>query len=75
MRTTQRPRRNSHKVLDDANNLRMQSATKILSLRFRMKDLMTVEEWKALSDQMLAYSNRYKHSGAGQRSRILKGYG
>ncbi|MDZ4854557.1 MAG: hypothetical protein SGJ26_06840 [Nitrospirota bacterium] len=50
------------KALDDANNLRMQSATKILSLRFRMKDLMTVEEWKALSDQMLAYSSRYKHS-------------
>jgi len=27
-----------------------------------MKDLMTPEEWKALSDQMLAYSSRYKHS-------------
>lgn len=54
------------KVLDDANSLRMQSATKILSLRFRMKELMTVEEWKALSDQMLAYSSRYKHSGAGE---------
>ncbi|MGH7216109.1 MAG: hypothetical protein ACREIG_02615 [Nitrospiraceae bacterium] len=55
-----------HKALDDANSLRMQSASKILSLRFRMKELMTVEEWKALSDQMLAYSNRYKHSGAGE---------
>jgi hypothetical protein len=50
------------KALDDANNLRMQSAAKILSLRFRMKDLMTAEEWKALSDQMLSYSSRYKHS-------------
>ncbi len=56
------------KVLDDANNLRMQSAAKILSLRFRMKDLMTVEEWKALSDQMLAYSNRYKHSESAPRT-------
>jgi hypothetical protein len=55
-----------HKAMDEANSLRMQSATKILSLRFRMKELMTVEEWKALSDQMLAYSNRYKHSGAGE---------
>jgi hypothetical protein len=54
------------KALEDANNLRMQSATRILSLRFRMKELMTVEEWKALSDQMLAYSNRYRHSGAGE---------
>ncbi len=50
------------KALDDANNRRMQSASKILSLRFRMKDLMTAEEWKAVSDQMLAYSSRYKHS-------------
>ena len=50
------------KALDDANNQRMQSAAKILSLRFKMKELMTVEEWKALSDQMLAYSSRYRHS-------------
>ena len=50
------------KALDDSNNRRMQSASKILSLRFRMKDLMTAEEWKAVSDQMLAYSSRYKHS-------------
>ncbi len=49
------------KALDDANNRRMQSASKILSLRFRMKDLMTPDEWKALSDQMLAYSSRYRH--------------
>jgi hypothetical protein len=56
------------KALDDANNLRMQSATKILSLRFRMKELMTVEEWKALSDQMLTYSNRYKHGESAPKS-------
>ena len=55
-----------NKVLDDANSRRMQSAAKILSLRFKMKDLMTAEEWKALSDQMLAYSGRYRHSGAGE---------
>lgn len=50
------------KALDDSNNQRMQSAAKILSLRFKMKDLMTGEEWKALSDQMLSYSSRYRHS-------------
>ena len=49
------------KILDDANNQRMQSASKILALRFKMKELMTVEEWKALSDQMLVYSGRYRH--------------
>ena len=56
------------KALDDANNRRMQSATKILLLRFRMKELMTVEEWKTLSDQMLAYSSRYKHSESAPRT-------
>jgi hypothetical protein len=56
------------KALDDANNLRMQSAAKILLLRFRMKDLMTAEEWKTLSDQMLAYSSRYKHSEAAPKA-------
>ena len=56
------------KVLDDAYNQRMQSATKILALRFKMKELMTVEEWKALSDQMLAYSGRYRHSESAPRT-------
>ncbi|TKB58091.1 MAG: hypothetical protein E8D49_11900 [Nitrospira sp.] len=56
------------KALDDANNRRMQSASKILSLRFRMKDLMTAEEWKTVSDQMLAYSSRYKHSEAAPKA-------
>lgn len=56
------------KILDDANNKRMQSAAKILSLRFRMKDLMTAEEWKTLSDQMLAYSSRYKHGESAPRT-------
>jgi len=56
------------KVLDGADNRRMQSATKILSLRFRMKDLMTAEEWKTLSDKMLAYSSRYKHSESAPRT-------
>ena len=56
------------KALDDASNMRMQSAAKILSFRFRMKELMTAEEWKALSDQMLAYSSRYKHSEAGAKT-------
>jgi uncharacterized protein YceK len=56
------------KILDDVNNQRMQAAAKILSLRFKMKELMTVEEWKALSDQMLAYSGRYRHSESTPRS-------
>ncbi|MDP1767660.1 MAG: hypothetical protein Q8L74_02515 [Nitrospirota bacterium] len=56
------------KVLDDSNNQRMQSAAKILALRFKMKDLMTAEEWKALSDQMLSYSSRYRHSDSSSKT-------
>ena len=56
------------KVLDETNNQRMQSAAKILALRFKMKELMTVEEWKALSDQMLAYSSRYQHGSTSSKS-------
>lgn len=56
------------KILDEANNQRMQSGAKILSLRFKMKEFMTVEEWKALSDQMLAYSSRYKHGEPAPRA-------
>ena len=56
------------KILDDASNQRMQSATKVLALRFKMKEFMTVEEWKALSDQMLAYSGRHRHSESAPRT-------
>lgn len=56
------------KILDEANNQRMRTSAKILGLRFKMKDLMTADEWKALSDQMLSYSSRYQHGGAGAKS-------
>jgi len=56
------------KILDEGNNQRMRTSAKILSLRFKMKDLMTADEWKALSDQMLSYSSKYQHGGAGAKS-------
>lgn len=56
------------KILDDANNQRMKTSAKILGLRFKMKEAMTADEWKALSDQMLSYSSRYQHGSAGAKS-------
>lgn len=56
------------KILDEGNNQRMQTSAKILSLRFKMKDLMTADEWKALSDQMLSYSAKYQHGGGGAKT-------
>lgn len=56
------------KVLDEASNNRMRSAAKVLGLRFKMKDLMTAEEWKAMSDEMAAYSARYQSGGSQPKS-------
>ncbi|GIW55198.1 MAG: hypothetical protein KatS3mg082_1602 [Nitrospiraceae bacterium] len=56
-------------ILDDMNNHRMRSASKILGLRFKMKEILTAQEWKALSDVMAAYRGRYRHGGeSGQKT-------
>ncbi|WP_447978627.1 hypothetical protein [Candidatus Nitrospira bockiana] len=47
------------KILDDSHNNSMRSASKILNLRFQIKDLLTPDEWKALTDDMRTYANRY----------------
>jgi Spy/CpxP family protein refolding chaperone len=49
------------KVLDELNNTRMRTASTILALRFKMKDLTTPEEWKALTDEMARYRSEYRH--------------
>ena len=56
------------KILNEANIQRMQSSAKVLSLRFKMKDLMTADEWKALTDKMLSYSSRYQHGESGAKT-------
>lgn len=56
------------KILDEANNQRMKTSAKILSLRFKMKELMTADEWKALSERMLSYSSKYQNGGTGAKS-------
>jgi hypothetical protein len=46
----------------------MQSSAKVLSLRFKMKNLMTADEWQALSDRMIAYSGRYQQGSNGAKT-------
>jgi hypothetical protein len=41
------------KILDQLNNARMESAANILRTRFKVKELLTREEWKNLNDAML----------------------
>jgi hypothetical protein len=56
------------KILNESAQQRMGRSAKILSLRFKMKNLMTADEWKALADQMLSYSGRYQHGGGAAKS-------
>lgn len=56
------------KILNEATVQRTESSAKVLSLRFRMKNLMTEDEWKNLTDKMLSYSGRYQHGSGGPKS-------
>ena len=47
------------KILDDISNAHMRSATKILGLRFKIKEQVTPEEWQAITDGMKRYGDRY----------------
>ena len=47
------------KILDDMNNARMASATKILGLRFKMRSLITAQEWNELTGAMDKTRKRY----------------
>lgn len=47
------------KILDEINNAHMRSATKILGLRFKIKEQVTPEEWRAITDGMKQYGDRY----------------
>lgn len=56
------------RLVNEANIQRAQSSAKVLSLRFKIKELMTADEWKALTDKMLSYSGRYQHGGTGPKT-------
>jgi hypothetical protein len=62
------------KILDEQNNSRMQSAAKILGLRFKLKGLLTAQEWNALSQDMMAYGDRYYGKGKGGDQPRTSGY-
>ncbi len=49
------------KILDELNNSRMRTGAKILAIRFKMKDMLTTEEWKAMNDNLAAARAKYRH--------------
>ena len=53
------------KILDDMNNARMASSTKILGLRFKMRSLLTAREWNELTGAMDKTRQRYQPKAEG----------
>ena len=49
------------KILDDLNNNRMRTGAKILATRFKIKEMLTADEWKAFMDNLNASRARYMH--------------
>jgi len=49
------------KILDELNNSRMRTGVKILAIRFKMKEMLTAEEWKAMNDNLAAARAKYRH--------------
>lgn len=49
------------RILDDLNNNRMRTGAKILATRFKIKEMLTAEEWKAFTDNLNAARARYMH--------------
>ena len=49
------------KILDDMNNNRMRIDVKILAVRFKIKEMLTADQWKALTDNLNASRARYMH--------------
>ena len=47
------------RILDDLNNNRMRTGAKILATRFKIKEMLTAEEWKAFTDSLNASRARY----------------
>ena len=47
------------KMLDEISNVHMRSAAKILGLRFKIKEQVTPEEWRAITEGMKRYGDRY----------------
>jgi Spy/CpxP family protein refolding chaperone len=53
------------KILDDMSHKRMAAASKILGLRFKMKGLLTREEWQELTTEMAKTRARYMPKAEG----------
>jgi len=52
-------------IVDEMNNARMASASKVLGLRFMMKRTLTAQEWKELMDAMAQARSRYAPKAEG----------
>jgi len=49
------------RILDDLNNNRMRTGVKILATRFKIREMLTADEWKTFTDSLNASRARYMH--------------
>lgn len=61
------------KILDDLNNGRMRTGATILAIRFKIKEMLTEAEWKALTDNLNAARGGHMH-GHGSMEGKKDGY-
>ncbi len=62
------------KILDELNDRRLQSGRTILGLRFKMKDMVSQDEWRQLTDGMAEMRNRYRPARGSQAKTKEGGY-
>jgi uncharacterized coiled-coil DUF342 family protein len=48
------------KIVSQLNNTRSERAQKIIDMRFKIRDLLTAEEWKDLNEKMLRLRTRHE---------------
>ena len=69
------------RILDDLNNSRMAAASRMLKLRFQLRDILSPREWSALTEVMERERRRsmhdggYGHEGYGHGKGYRYGYG
>jgi hypothetical protein len=68
------PRDEFVKILDELNNRRMKTGATILDLRFKLKALLTADEWAALSQGLNEARGRYRHGAPPEAEGKTGGY-
>jgi hypothetical protein len=68
------PRDEFERILDELNGRRAKTGAAILDLRFKLKELLTADEWTGLSKGLNEARGRYRHGPPPEAERATGGY-